>query len=151
MSRGRVSRGHGDVFSIRCPSAVSREAARSPGSSAVPQPVLHLQESPVCHLGIQGTFFHSETEKRSQGALFQKHFSLKEWSGTGFPLSGSVQEGSGCDFVVRMVVVLGWPLDLLISSSLVDSVGFMELAQVAVQASWYCCLCRARTAQVNLS
>lgn len=37
-----------------------------------------------------------------------------------------------------MVVVLGWPLDLLISSSLDDSVGCMELARVAVQASRYC-------------
>lgn len=36
------------------------------------------------------------------------------------------------------MVVLDWPLDLLISSSLDDSVGCMELAQVAVQASWYC-------------
>lgn len=41
-------------------------------------PVLHLQESPVCHLGIQRAFFYSETEKMSQGAVNKKkHFSLK--------------------------------------------------------------------------
>lgn len=31
-------------------------------------PVLHLQESPVCHLGIQGAFFYSETEKKESGS-----------------------------------------------------------------------------------
>lgn len=72
----------------------------------------HLQESPVCHSAIQGAFLSSETEKRSQGAVNKKkHFSLKEWSGTGtgcpgrhwFPVSGSVQDALGSDLVVMMV------------------------------------------------
>lgn len=73
----------------------------------------------------------------SQGAGNKKeHFSLKEWSDTGtgcpgVPKSAGVQEASGCDFEV-MVVVLGWLLDLLISSSLNDSVGCMELAQLVL-------------------
>lgn len=80
------------------------QLCRSQAAPGTDPPVLHLQESPVCHLGILGAFF----------------FSLKEGPGTGcpgFPISGSAQEVSGCDFGVRMVV-LGWPLDLLISSSL---------------------------------
>lgn len=58
-----------------------RQLRCSPARPApgIDPPVLHLQESPVCHLGIRRAFFYSETEKMSQGAVNKKkHFSLKE-------------------------------------------------------------------------
>lgn len=71
MSTGSVSCGHGDVFSIRCPSAERADAAPAAllfhsqaCSRHINPPVLHPQESPVCHLRIQGAFFYSETEQK---------------------------------------------------------------------------------------